>query len=426
MLIFVDQISERLIYIKEFIFDEHGIVGEFTNDKHFFSNFDGEKCIYSDLTIDGIPNLVPSKLLFEEKMGHKWTIQFDKWNGLECFSFDGIVDPLASIFYVLSRYEEYGLIIKDEHDRFSAKQSLQFKYNLLQRQIVEEWIQLFIKIYSPSQLDVFEKNKQIEFIPTFDIDNTFAFKWKEGWRSWLSNCKDFLNNQPNRRELRKKVQKGLESDPFDSYEYLEQIAIDFPQTHFFWLVGDFGQYDKNITLSDPRHQQLIRKFDALATVGLHPSYASNLTFRKLELEKERLEAVLNRTIDTSRQHFLKLNFPHTYESNRKLKFKTDFTMGYADEVGFRAGTAHKHYYFDLINNNRTNYEIVPFVYMDGTLNEYKRFSIEEAIQCVDGLIDEVKKHGGVFSCLWHNESIAEAGKWKGWKRVFEHTIHHFK
>jgi hypothetical protein len=64
--------------------------------------------------------------------------------------------------------------------------------------------------------------------------------------------------------------------------------------------------------------------------------------------------------------------------------------------------------------------------MDGTLNEYKRFSIEEAIQCVDELILEVERYGGVFSCLWHNESIAEAGKWKGWKCVFEHTIEHFK
>ncbi|MFN5984555.1 MAG: polysaccharide deacetylase family protein [Fluviicola sp.] len=426
MLIFVDQISERLIYIKEFIFDSHGIIGDLTNDKNYFQSYDGEKCIFSDISLDGIPTLKPSALLFEEKLGHKWNIQLEKWNELECFSFDGIVDPLASIFYVLSRFEEYGLIIKDEHDRFSAKMSLQYKHNLLQRQIVEEWIELFVKTYSPSQLELLEKNKTVTFIPTFDIDNTFAFKWKEGWRSWLSNCKDFFNNQPNRRVLRKKVQKGLEQDPFDCYDYLESIANQFPETHFFWLVGDFAQYDKNITLTDPRHQKLISKFDAIDKVGLHPSYASNLNFRKLELEKERLETVLNRTIETSRQHFLKLNFPNTYESNRKLKFTTDFTMGYADEVGFRAGTARKHYFFDLIHNDRTNYEIVPFVYMDGTLNEYKRFSIDEALQCVDELIVEVEKYGGVFCCLWHNESIAEAGKWKGWRGVFEHTIEQFK
>ena len=64
MLIFVDQISERLVYIKEFIFDAHGIEGKFTNDKNYFLLFEGEKCIYSDLS-------------------HRWNSKFETF----CFTF---------------------------------------------------------------------------------------------------------------------------------------------------------------------------------------------------------------------------------------------------------------------------------------------------------------------------------------------------
>ncbi len=426
MIIFVDQISERLIYIKEYIFDAHGISGEFTNDKNRFAEYIGEKLIYSDWPIDGFPKLIPTDLLFDEKLGHKWTIELSDWNETPCLIFDGIIDPLASIFYVLSRYEEYGTILKDEHERFTAKMSLQNKFNLLKRQIVEEWIETFVRVYSPKQLEKLKAARETVFIPTIDIDNTFAFKWKEGWRSWLSNAKDFLNNKPNRRQFRKEVLAEIQVDPYDCYEYLENIAKRFSNTRFFWLLGDFAKHDKNISASDPRHQVLIRKFGQIAHVGLHPSYASNLEIRKLVDEKEKLEAILSRKVTESRQHFLKLSFPQTYAANRKLGFERDFTMGFADEVGFRAGTAHTHFYFDLTNNSRTNYEIVPFVYMDGTLLEYKKFSLEEAQLCLDQLVNEVKKYGGVFSCIWHNESLAEAGIWKNWKQVFEHNLTYFE
>jgi hypothetical protein len=64
--------------------------------------------------------------------------------------------------------------------------------------------------------------------------------------------------------------------------------------------------------------------------------------------------------------------------------------------------------------------------MDGTLLEYKKMSIEQSLQAVDQLVREVKKYGGVFCFIWHNETLAEAGKWKGWRRVFDYTLEQLK
>jgi hypothetical protein len=38
------------------------------------------------------------------------------------------------------------------------------------------------------------------------------------------------------------------------------------------------------------------------------------------------------------------------------------------------------------------------------------------------LFDEVKKYGGQFSFIWHNETIGNYGIWKDWSEVFDFSI----
>ena len=71
-------------------------------------------------------------------------------------------------------------------------------------------------------------------------------------------------------------------------------------------------------------------------------------------------------------------------------------MGYAEQTGFRAGTARAHKWFDLEENKTTDLTIHPFVYMDGTLNEYLNLSIQESKNRIQELFEEVKTYGGDF------------------------------
>lgn len=419
-LIYVEQISERIRYFEHTFFKERKLNISFTNDLNMFNSFSGQKLSYSEKTSDGIPQIFPSAMLFSEQLT-EYKVEPAFWQEFAVLSFDGIADPLAAIFYILTRYEEYFPAVRDLHDRYLARNSVSKKHFDLTQQTVERLFHRFLEVCFPVSFNNYLGFIQSDYIPTFDIDNTFAFKWKEGWRTWASNVKDVLKNNSERRLLRKKVQKAEIPDPFDSWSEIKLVLGRNPQSKIFWLLGDFKKFDKNISWNDPRHQRLIREMANGAEVGLHPSYASNTEVDRVGMEKKRLETILGRKVLSGRQHFLKLQFPQTYRNLIANGFTADYSLGYAEEIGFRAGTAHPHYWFDLQQNVQTGLRLYPFAYMDGTLNEYMKLDVAESIEKVKLLMDEVKICGGNFIALWHNESFAESGIWKGWRRLFNET-----
>ena len=425
MLVFADQITERLQYTFDFVFRQHGIVYAFTNDRSYFESASGPKLNYSFYPFEGITQLEPSGLLFDEHIDKKLKIEPVEWNGVACLSIDRRTDPFAAIFYVLSRYEEYVIQQRDRHDRFEATNSILFKYGWLQQQIVERWVEAICSTYLPEQLETLTSGRKVTVIPSFDIDNTFAYKWKDGWRKWLAIGRDLLKKNNDRLQERKNVNAGTISDPYDTFAKIRNVAERFSNTRIFWLLGDYGEYDRNISWRDPRHQRLIRTLAQVARIGLHPSYASNVSDKRLSEERQRLAQITGKAVTESRQHFLKLSLPQTYRRLIAEGFAKDYTLGYADQPGFRAGTAHPFYFFDLDRNETTAYRLIPFTYMDGTLNEYLGLSIGESKRIVTALSDEVKVYGGVFCFIWHNETVGDYGKWKGWSEVLDHTLEQF-
>jgi hypothetical protein len=97
-------------------------------------------------------------------------------------------------------------------------------------------------------------------------------------------------------------------------------------------------------------------------------------------------------------------------------------MGYADVPGFRAGTAHPFKWFDVEKNETTSLIVHPVVVMDSTLKQYQKLDALEAMQVIAQLKTEVRRTGGDFVSLWHNETVAEQGEWIGWRAVWEEAI----
>lgn len=421
--IFADKISQRLTYVLSIIFDVRKIEYRIVNDKITYKEADYPKFAYtenSDFYKDA--KIFPSTILFEEEI-LRHIIDDNKWEGIEVLSIDGVTDVLGSIFYVITMYDDHLNEEKDDHGRNIGTKSLLYQKNWLSKLMVERWSEHFIQFLETQNACELKKEKiPFQIIPTFDIDNAYAYRLKKGWRKYFSTARDVLTNDKLRLSERKKVLKGQQKDPYDTYHLIEEIANEGFDVKVFWLIGKYGPYDKNVNVENTNHQFLIKSVDEFADVGLHPSYKSNESKISLRDEKLQLEDVLGREVLHSRQHFLKLSLPDTLIQLENLGFTDDYSLGYADQIGFRAGIARPFPWFNLIENRVSNLTLHPISYMDGSLNEYMELNIEEAINVVKKLKNEVSKFGGDFVPLWHNETIGDYGKWEGWSEVLKESL----
>jgi hypothetical protein len=219
------------------------------------------------------------------------------------------------------------------------------------------------------------------------------------------------------------VISGQKNDPFDSFEFQLRLQKKYKlHPKYFILFAENGFNDKNINTRNPAFQQLIKHLADYAEVGIHPSYGSFQNKAKLRSEIKNLSAVLNREVTQSRQHFLRLRLPITYQHLIDLDITDDYSMGYASQPGFRAGIANSFLFYDLDHDVPTNLMIHPITLMDGTLRDYMKQDVDEAISTTQELNATVRAVGGTFVTLWHNESLSDEKRWKGWRSVYEKII----
>ena len=218
------------------------------------------------------------------------------------------------------------------------------------------------------------------------------------------------------------ILRNKEHDPYDTYSTIHEIAARVERIICFALLGDWSKYDKNIHWKNEHLGSLLRGLNAAGGMGIHPSYQSHLDRERINMEKERLEQIVGHSIRKSRQHFLRLRIPESYKMLLGADLNRDYSMGFADNIGFRAGTSFPYQWFDLDANTKTDLLIFPFAYMDSALKDYLNLNPLEARLEVEELIDNVEDVGGLFMFIWHNHSINDLDEWKGWKMLLDFTM----
>jgi len=191
---------------------------------------------------------------------------------------------------------------------------------------------------------------------------------------------------------------------------------------YFFLLGEYGENDKNVSVDSRTFQSLIQSLADYAETGIHPSYGSNSQQGRLQKEVQILSRILKREVKKSRQHFLKIKLPDTYRKLIDVDIKDDFTMGYAGNIGFRAGICSPFNFYDLDNETTTTLRVHPFAVMDATFRYYLKVEPYQVIDLIKPLVEEVKAVNGTFISLWHNESLSENHIWKGYRSVYEELL----
>ena len=422
MLIFVEKVNERLTYTFDFIFKERDLSYVFTSSEAEFEKSLDEKFNYSQKKFGATPSITPSTILFNNSI-ENLTLNKCLFNEEECLTINGICDPVASIFYILTRYEEYHSSFKDKHGRYIGKKSVLYRFGWHEKAMCDRWSEDILCFLSSNAAFRYEKKKyRPQIIPTFDIDKAYAYKHKGILRNILGYLKDFYSKDITLTKERRMVLAGSKKDPFDNYDKIFEIQSRGFDVKLFWMLGNYGKYDKNISHKNRRHRRLIRKMDTISSIGIHPSYKSNSNEFNIHNEIERLQSIIKKHVRSSRQHYLMLFLPKTYQQLIEQEIEDDYSMGYADIIGFRAGTARSFHWFDLTTNKKTCLRIHPFCYMDGSLNEYLKLNTNEAEERIAQLYLEIQNYGGQFIFLWHNDTISDYGHWAGWSKVLEFSL----
>jgi hypothetical protein len=330
-------------------------------------------------------------------------------------------DPFAASFYLVSRYEEYLGFDKDKYKRFPAENCLLYKYGLLKKPVVNIWARMIAEKLKEKFPALTIPEPGFRFLPTIDVDNAWAYAHKGLVRSVGALLKAAVKGKTGELRSRLNVLIGKEQDAFDTYEFIDQVFEgNEDKVTFFFLLGNYRKYDKNVHWKNRHLQNLIRRIASRYDTGIHPSYysAKKKNKKKLAIEINRLKQITGRDVKKSRQHFLRLKFPWLYRNLLLEGITEDFTMGYPSHSGFRAGICTPFPFYDLKTESSTSLIVVPFQVMDVTFRTYMKLSADEALAEIKNLMQEVKEVGGTFSYIWHNETLTDEGDWKGFREVF--------
>ncbi len=331
-------------------------------------------------------------------------------------------DMLAATFWLISRYEEHQPFTPDDHGRFTAKHSLAGKHDLLLTPLADVWL-LKLK----EKLNTLFPTLQISlptyrFLPTFDIDSPFAYRHKPWHIQYGGFVKALLKGRINEVRKRAGVLLGVTDDPFNTFDQLETLHAGKEQPILFFLMGRYNRYNKNPHPNNRAYMGLIRQLKGTYPVGIHPSYETSDHPERLREEIRHFLSVTGEPVVRSRQHFLRFRLPGTYQELVATGITEEYSMGFAEQPGFRAGTAIPFRFYDLSEEKETPMMVYPVTIMDGTLRDYLRLEPDEAQSLISKLAQTVKEHHGVFISLWHNESLDASARWKGWTNVYKHLV----
>jgi hypothetical protein len=395
----------------------------FTTKVAEFVAHNGPKITYSKAPLGSEFFIHSHDLLFEQGI-NDIAIKIQEWEGVPCFfpssqKSNIPFDIFAAGFYLISRYEEYLPYVQDEHERFPYEEGLAFKNDFLEKPVVDIWAFKFLEQLKLKFPKYVYSQRKFELVSTIDVDAAFAYKYKGVPRTiggfindlFTFKFKNFLNRLLTILNFRE--------DVFNTFKKILKIQEKHRvKTLFFFLLGDYTTYDKNISFSNSKFRSLIKSVADYAKIGLHPSYFSRKNVEKLSREKQRLEEILNTPITFTRHHYLRISFPDTYQNLIDLDLEEDYTMGYAKRVGFRASTCTPFYFYDLDFEIQTPLKVVPFALMDVALKNHMNLSNAECMSKILELKEQVKNVNGTFVTLFHNETLSENAQWKGWSKIY--------
>ncbi len=301
-------------------------------------------------------------------------------------------DLFGTCFFYLAFIPELVLDQKDPHRRFTP---LDYS-GLYDLPVVDHQINLLAQVASIVEPEIKSPSKDLVIRPSIDIDHP------EKFRGFKGEIKKALGSLRGDQEV--KGEPYLER----AKELVGKMnSLGFCPDLFFLIKAD----DENRSQIDGI-KRLLKSLEGLKFNALwHPSYMSmDLDKALLEDEKIKFEGLIGTKCNSSRQHYLRYEYPLTFQKLREIGIENDHSVGWSTYVGFRAGTTRSFPLFDPLKREALGIREFPLALMDRSfmrkefLNDPRKVRKE-----LNSRIDKIMKVGGELNILFHNSTFDEPG-----------------
>ena len=422
ILVYSHKITPRLTYIFRQIFIRIlELPVDFTSSIEKFVSHSGPKLSYTHQPLGKEFFIACDDLLFQQGI-QEVSIEVSNWAGLPAFFKMGKTsqlpyDVFAASFYLMSRYEEFLPHVKNELGAFLAYQSLASKNSFLEMPLIDLWaVRLKDKLHEffPELPHVsWEKPK---FQPIISVVNPYQYQKKSLliiiadtltalWRfDFFAIIEQYL------------VLLGLKKDPYNNFEELEALFKEFNTSPlYFFLFAKNTFYDRGVSISNFSFRKLIKNTADLNQVSLLASYSSQEESKSLNRERDQLKKLIIKKIDSVRFNYGLLSASSGYYNLLEHEIQKDYSMGYTEEIGYRASTAVPFYFYDLNNDLQTSLKIHPVVAEESGL---RRFSDRMAFKRLEELYKNLPTRSAFHGVSFSNAVLNSGVMKNNWRDQF--------
>lgn len=326
------------------------------------------------------------------------------------------LDLLTSLFLTLSRFEETIDDVRDEHGRFPSSESLAVKHGFLERPIVDEYgfaLQQALSYLLPTYR---APVRELRVKLSHDIDDVgapFRIRAVAG-HTWVRHCPS-----ASFRDLASAV-SGVEPAYLSCVRAISRISLESGlDSALYWKSCAYSAYDSGYSLSDPKVQAVVRwAGEQGIELGAHPGYHTFSSCAELSRQLESIRNLIGTQSLGGRQHYLRW-CPETWKDWESCGMAYDSTVGYADRIGFRAGTSIPYMPWLLDLGREARLLEIPLTVMDVTVAVTTQIP-EEQFENVMRIVAKCRLVGGVFTLLWHNNSLMDSRYGDTYFRLINH------
>lgn len=307
-------------------------------------------------------------------------------------------DIVASAYFLLTRYEELINDERDSHGRFQAKSSILHKCGALQRPVVDEYGHLLRGWLEEVGVGLPEPQSKFRNLISHDVDRITQYRTARGFAGGIKrfHFADALKSQL----------MGVERDPLFTFPWMKKMEGDLDTELFVKVAGK--RLTQDLPYFDPLSSDLKKVLELYPEPGIHISYEASKEPHLIKSEVELLALISGKRITKSRHHFLASLKPTDFQYLIDAGITDDYTMGYADEVGFRLGTSRPVKWINPETKEVTSLTLHPLMVMDRTLYDerYMNLDYNAALKSVKDLQKITEEFGGEFVTLWHNSEVS--------------------